>query len=178
MHRLAERGDRMSHHPAGGVGLDPNVPAPPPGPCAAPPFAAPPTDRNKRGLWIGLIAGGLALVLCCVGGVFGIAVLVVGSTQQAKNQATTSVTNYLNAVHDEDWEAAHRELCSRLAARYSPEQLEVQEGQLRFTSYTLDEPVISDAVTVLAHLNTSSGEVQRQFLLESEGTRLAICGIR
>ena len=65
----------MSHHPAGGVGLDPNVPAPPPGPGAAPPFAAPPTDRNKRGLWIGLIAGGLALVLCCVGGVFGIAVL-------------------------------------------------------------------------------------------------------
>jgi hypothetical protein len=168
----------MSFDPAGGVGLDPNVPAPPPGPGAAPPFAAPPTDRNKRGLWIGLIVGGLALVLCCVGGVFGIGVLVVGSTEQAKNQATTSVTNYLNATHDGDWEAARRELCSRLAARYSAAQLEAQEAQLRFTSYTLDEPVIADAVEVLAHLNTSSGEVQRLFLLDTEGTRLAICGIR
>ncbi len=165
----------MTYHPGGGVGTD--VPLPPPGPGAAPPFAAPPTDKNNRGLWIGLIAGGLLLVLCCVGGVFGIGVLVVGSTEQAKNQARVAVEIYLDAVQAEEWETAHQELCSQLAAQVSPSQLAARERRQPFSSYRLDEATLSDTVNVVAHLQTSSGEVQRLFRLVTEGTRLAICGI-
>src|SRR5437016_152585 len=49
--------------------VDPDVPSPPRGPGVAPPFAAPPTDRSRKSLWIGLGVGALLLVLCCVGGV-------------------------------------------------------------------------------------------------------------
>jgi hypothetical protein len=165
----------MSYHPGGGVDTD--VPAPPPGPGAAPPFAAPPTDKNKRGLWIGLIAGGLLLVLCCVGGVFGIGVLVVGSTEQAKNQAEATVEAYLEAVQAQDWETAHQQLCSPFAAQVSPSQLAARERRQPFTTYRLDEATLSETVDVVAHLQTSTGEVQRLFQLVTEDTRLAICGI-
>lgn len=166
----------MSYHPGGGVETD--VPVPPPGPGAAPPFAAPPTDRNRRGLWIGLIAGGLLLVLCCVGGVFGIGVLVVGSTEQAKNQAEATVRTYLDAVQAEDWDLAHEQLCSRLAAQVSPDELASRESRQPFTSYRLDEATLSESIDVLARLQTSAGEVRRLFQLDTEGTRLAICAIR
>jgi hypothetical protein len=167
----------MSFHPAGGVGVAPDVPPPPPGPGAAPPFAAPPTDRNKRGLWIGLVVGGLLLVLCCVGGVVGIGVVIVGSTEQAKRDATATVERYLDAVLDQDWDLAHQELCAGYAARFSPSQLAAAERRQPFTQYALDEPTLSETVDVLAHLNTSSGEAVRLFRLDTEGTRLAICAI-
>ena len=167
----------MSYHPVGGVGVDSDVPAPPPGPGAAPPFAAPPTDRNKRGLWIGLIVGGLVLVLCCVGGVFGIGLFYVGTIERAKTQATAAVEAYLDAVLAEDYELAHQQLCSRLAARISADELESRERREPFTQYVLDEPTVAETVDVLAHLNTSAGEVVRLFQLDTEGTRLVICGM-
>jgi hypothetical protein len=166
----------MTFHPGGGVDTD--VPAPPPGPGAAPPFAAPPTDKNRRGLWIGLITGGLLLVLCCVGGVVGIGVLVVGSTEQAKNQAEATVAAYLDAVQAEDWDTAHQQLCSGLAAQISPSQLASREQRQPFTSYRLDEATLSESVDVVAHLTTSAGEVRRLFELYTEDTRLVICAIR
>jgi hypothetical protein len=167
----------MSFHPAGGVGIDSDVPAPPPGPGAAPPFAAPPADRNKRGLWMGLVVGGVLLVVCCVGGVFGIGVLLVSSTEQARREATATVERYLNAVIAQEWEQAHQELCSRLAARVSPSELAAEERRQPFTQYILDEPTLSESVDVLAHLNTRSGEVVRLFQLDTDGSRLAICRI-
>jgi hypothetical protein len=168
----------MSFHPAGGVGINADVPAPPPGPGAAPPFAAPPTDRNKRGLWIGLGIGGLVLLLCCVGGAFGIGVLVIGGTEQVKRQAETTVTTYLDAVQAQRWEVAHQQLCGRLAARLSPAQLAAQERRQPFTSYTLEEPTLAETIDVVAHLATSSGDVRRLFQLDTEGSRLAICSIQ
>jgi hypothetical protein len=166
----------MSYHPAGGIDTD--VPAPPPGPGAAPPFAAPPTDRNKRGLWIGLGIGGLVLLLCCVGGAFGIGVLIVGGTEQVKREAEATVTAYLDAVRAEEWEVAHQQFCPPLAAQVSPSQVAARERRQPFTSYTLDEPTLSETVEVVARLATSSGEVLRFFQLDTDGSRVLICGIR
>jgi hypothetical protein len=168
----------MSFHPAGGVRVNADVPAPPPGPGAAPPFAAPPTDRNKRGLWIGLGVGGLVLLLCCVGGAFGIGVLFIGGTEQVKREAEATVTTYLDAVQGQQWDLAHQQLCARYAARMSPSQLATQERRQPFTAYTLDEPTLAETVDVVARLTTSSGEVRRLFQLDTEGSRLAICAMQ
>lgn len=169
----------MTYHPAGGVGVDPDVPAPPPGPGTAPPFAAPPSDRNKRSLWVWLTVGGLLLVVCCGGSVFGVGALYVAGVNDAKKQATATVTAYLNAVLEQNWELAHQQLCSPLAERISPSDLASRERRQRFESYTLDEPKIAETVDVLAHLSTSGGEALRLFQLDTEGGgRLSICGIR
>jgi hypothetical protein len=167
----------MTFLPAGGV-ADVGVPAPPPGPGVAPPFAAPPSDKSRRGLWIGLGVGGLVLVLCCVGGLVGIGVLVVGATDQAKRQATEVVTVYLTALRNGDYRTAHAQYCDRLAGQTTREELAAETRAQPFTDFRLDEPRLTNAIEVTAHLTTRSGEVDKIFLLDTAGQDLQICGIR
>lgn len=168
----------MSFHPAGGI-ADVGVPAPPPGPGVAPPFAAPPTDRSRRGLWIGLGVGGLVLLLCCAGGLVGIGVLLVGATEQAKRQATEVVKVYLTALREGDYRTAHAQYCARLARGVSREELAAQARREPFTDFRLDEPRLANAVEVTAHLTiTGGGETTRTFFLETAGQQLQICEVR
>src|SRR5690348_7047319 len=93
-------------------------PEPPPqGPGVTPPFAAPPVDRSRRSLWIGLIVGGLALVLCCAGGLFGFGLVVVAGTNQQQQQAKDTVSTFLKDAQNQDFEQAHSLLCAQLARR-------------------------------------------------------------
>jgi hypothetical protein len=171
----------MSFHPAPGsagtLGVDPGVPAPPPGPGAAPPFASPPTDRDKRRMWIGLGVGGLVLLLCVVGGIVGIVVLLVSSTEQAKTQAGQVVAAYLDAVLDDDYDTAHQYLCGPLAAQVGVDDLEDLANRTPFSDYELEEARLATYVDVLAHLQTSSGERDQLFSLDTEGTQLCILRI-
>jgi hypothetical protein len=155
---------------------DLGVPAPPRGPGVAPPFAAPPTDRNKRGLWIGLGVGALVLVLCAVGGVVGLAILYRAGTEQVKRDATTVVTTYLNALRGNDFNTAQAQLCPRLAREYSPARLASQYRADPFTDFRLDEPKVSDVVEVTAHLDTRTGVEDRTFQLVNQGQTMKICG--
>src|SRR3954471_21227173 len=87
------------------------VPPPPPGPGVVAPFSAPPRDRDRRGLWIGLGVGGLILVLCCVGGIVGIVLLLPYADSLGKAQVAAVVEDYLTAVRDRDYTTARRQLC-------------------------------------------------------------------
>ena len=156
---------------------DLGVPAPPRGPGVAPPFAAPPTDRNRRGLWIGLGVGAVVLVLCAVGGVAGIFVLYRASIDQAKREGTTVVTVYLNALRGNDFNTAHAQLCPRLAREVPPSRLAAQYRAEPFTGFRLDEPRLTSVIEVTAHLDTSSGQVDRTFELQAQGQIYKICGI-
>src|SRR3954447_8667918 len=90
------------------------VPAPPTGPGVVTPFAAPPRDRDLKGLWIGLGVGGLVLVLCCVGGVLGIAFLIPYADSLGKAQVASVVEDYLTALRNQDYATAHDEyLCAQ-----------------------------------------------------------------
>lgn len=168
----------MSFHPAGGVGIDPGVPAPPPGPGTAPPFVAPPTDKNKRGLWIGLGIGGLVLLLCCVGGIFGIGVLYVSGIEEVKRQATAAVTQYLDAVRDGNYAGARTLYCPSYANQVSTAKLASQARSEGVTSYRLDEPTIATYIDVRAHLQTGAGEVSRLFQMNTADADLCIINIR
>jgi hypothetical protein len=153
------------------------VPGPPPGPGVAPPFVAPPADRNRRGLWIGLGVGGVLLLLCCVGGVFGIGVLIVGTIDEAKRQATAVVEEYLNATIDRDFDRARDQFCPDLAAGLDPADLAAEASRQPFDSYRLEEPRLAGSIEVTAHLAVGAGIVVKTFLVDPVGQEYKICGI-
>src|SRR4051794_15605559 len=73
----------------------PPEPLPPPGPGVTPPFTAPPSDRDRRGLWLGLGVAAVMLVLCCVGGAVGVGLLAVSTSRQVQTTARATVVRYL-----------------------------------------------------------------------------------
>src|SRR5262245_50543270 len=101
--------------PVYGVGPGGQPPSQPPSPPAGPGvqalFAAPPTEGDRRRIWIGLGLGGLALVLCCVFGVAGIVALGVTTAQAVDEQARTTVSRYLDAVKADKFDEAYQLLC-------------------------------------------------------------------
>jgi hypothetical protein len=159
----------------------PDALAPPPGPGVMPPFAAPPTDRNRRTLWIGLIVGGLALVLCGVGGLFGFGVIAVAGADQVKQQARQAVEDYLKALRDEDYPTAYRLRCPALNRQETLDQFAAsQREQPRPVDYRPGEVRIGNQVIVPVEVRYDDGEQrsQRFTLSQDRGTgELKVCGI-
>src|SRR5436309_9937590 len=91
--------------------LTEQVPAPPPGPGVRAPFAAPPTERDRKRLWISLVVGAVLLLLCCGGGVVGFGVLVVATDRALPAEATAVVERYLTGLRDGDYQKAYDQLC-------------------------------------------------------------------
>jgi hypothetical protein len=153
---------------------------PPPGPGVAPPFAAPPVDRSRRGLWIGLIGGGLALLLCCGGGLFGLGVMVVAGTNQAQEQAKDQVSAFITDVHNQEYQKAHDLLCSSLAQRTTAESIASEFGGNTISGYSIGQTRIGGStVTVDATVNYADQAArQYEFSLVQEGQQLRICGWR
>src|SRR5262245_28432235 len=81
-----------SGHPEPSGHLGPS--GPPPGPGVQPPFAAPPTDGDRTRVWVGLGVGAAALVLCCLGGLAGLAGLIYTGTQAIDEQSRVTVDRY------------------------------------------------------------------------------------
>jgi hypothetical protein len=160
----------------------PEVPAPPPGPGVRVPFAAPPGERDRRRLWIGLGVGGALLALCCVGGIFGFGALVVQTSRSLLTEATTVVSDYLDGLHDADYQKSYDQLCSSLQNQVSREQFATtQADQPGLISYTLDTPrAQGTSVYVQAHVVRADGPQEPAFRLVQErrgATALKICAI-
>jgi hypothetical protein len=164
--------------PVAPVGTGP--PEPPPGPGVTPPFTAPPTDRNRRGLWIGLGVGALAVILCCVGGVFGFGLLAVNTSKQLEANATEVVRGYLDALEGRDYDKAYSYLCPALTRRLSANEFaEQQQARPRPVDYRLGQPEIGSTVVVPADVSYSDGTTAlRRYTLTQEAgsTDLHICG--
>jgi hypothetical protein len=91
----------------------PHVPAPPQGPGVYPPFPAPPVEgKGKRIGWaLGIAAG--VLVLVCGGGLAALIGLGTSMSSALKEQAHVVVTDYLDALHDREYDRAYRMLCQQ-----------------------------------------------------------------
>jgi hypothetical protein len=156
------------------------VPAPPPGPGVTPPFTAPPADRNRRGLWIGLGVGAFVLVLCCVGGVTGFGLLLVGTNKQVQTEATRVVRGYLDALETGDYGTAYSHLCSPLKRQVTATEFTAaQESRPRLTAYQIHQPQIGNTIIVPADVRYEDGtSLQRRYELRPESDRqdLRICG--
>ncbi|MEN3310364.1 MAG: hypothetical protein V7603_6566 [Micromonosporaceae bacterium] len=158
------------------------APAPPPGPGVQVPFAAPPAERDRRRLWIGLGVGGALLALCCVGGIFGFGALVVQTSRSLLAEATTVVGDYLDALHDRNYPTAYDQLCASLQNQISLDQFQTTEdAQPPLVGYTLDQPrAQGSAVWVKAHVTRENDLQAPDFRLVQEGrgtTALKICAI-
>jgi hypothetical protein len=152
------------------------IPAPPPGPGVAPPFAAPPRDRDTKRLWIGLGIGGFVLILACVGGVLGIGLLASGSEDLVRGQATSVVNTYLSALRDRQYQSAWREVCTNLTSRHSLAEFRAAVGDPP-TGYSVDAVDIqADTIIVQATLRNDTGTKQVQYPIVQDGTTLRICG--
>jgi hypothetical protein len=175
----------MSFHPTGGVGLDPGlvpppgqgVPAPPRGPGAAPPFATPPTERDKKRLWISLGIGAAVLLLCCAGAVGGIGVVVKAGIEDSKRQATARVEAFLDAIQDGNTRGARLHVCTDLGPGVSISELVSRTSSTDFTGYELGDPELTSTIDVPATLSTPRGEVRQLYLVGSQGTTTCIVDI-
>ncbi|WP_328348693.1 Rv0361 family membrane protein [Micromonospora sp. NBC_00421] len=110
------------------------MPAPPPGPGVAPPFAAPPTEGSRRRLWLGLGVGALALVICCGGGGAAAVGLVVSNVQAIEEQGQSVTDDYYRALVDKQYGKAYEKLCDDARRR---------ESRGEFTRRVAAEPAVA-----------------------------------
>jgi len=156
------------------------VPAPPPGPGAVAPFAAPPRDRDRRGLWIGLGAGGLVLALCCVGGFLAIVFLIPVANDLGKAQVAATVRSYLTALQNEDYATAHDEyLCNKEQSRHTVAWFEDHYATSKVTGFTVNDADVrfeQDIVVPAVVRQQGLAPVTMEYVMVQDSTRYVICG--
>lgn len=117
---------------------------PPAGPGVVPPFAAPPTDRDNKRIWIGLGVSALVLVLCCVGGVVGAVVLAEATSQRAETMAKSTVTEYLEALRHDAYRTAFDLRCDALKRREDLQRFSTRMRQNPVTNFEV-EGMVTDS---------------------------------
>jgi hypothetical protein len=155
------------------------VPPPPPrGPGVLAPFASPPRDRDLRGLWWGLGIGATVFVLCCVGGVVGIAFLIPYANTLAQTQVASVVDDYLTDLKNEDFPAARRLLCEPEQRTHSLGWFEDHYSSTKVTDFTVaaDDVTFSDEIVVPARVLEGGRWVAKQYVMQQDGTQYVICG--
>ena len=166
-----------------GSGADPagRAAQSPPGPGVAPPFAAPPTDRSYATLWIGLGVGALVLVLCCVGGIFGLGALAATGVAQVKAEARTTVTRYLTALKEQRYDAAYSQLCPDLADQQTrTEFAAAQRDAPRVVDFSIGEAQVGSVIVVPATVQYDGGETRTErYGLSQQGrtATLKVCSV-
>ncbi|MBO0869709.1 MAG: hypothetical protein J2P15_14200, partial [Micromonosporaceae bacterium] len=93
--------------------------SPPPGPGVLVPFSAPPTERDRKRLWITLGISGFLLLLCCVGGVVGFGGLIVESNRATEAASVTVVHDYLEGLRTRNFGSSYNQLCPQLQQQTS-----------------------------------------------------------
>ncbi|MET7402303.1 hypothetical protein ABZS66_53365 [Dactylosporangium sp. NPDC005572] len=156
------------------------VPAPPAGPGVVAPFAAPPRDRDMKGLWIGLGVGGLVLVLCCVGGVLGGGFFISFADNLARTQVADVARGYLGALQAENYERARNEyLCAAEQSRHTVNWFRDHYAASPVVAFSVNEDDVSIQQDIVVPANVEQeGQAPRwmRFVMTQEGTRYVICG--
>lgn len=157
------------------------VPAPPPGPGVTPPFAAPPTEGRTMRMWIGLGVAGLAVLLCCGGGVAAVVGLTVAGTEAINEQARAVAGDYFEAVSNEEYDKAYDFLCDAAQRRESPREFEERVSEEpEIDSFLIGEvTVVSDLIVPVGVTYAGGGRDDLQVRLAQDGRTgaLEICGI-
>lgn len=141
------------------------VPAPPAGPGVQPPFAAPPSEGRTARVWLGLGVAGLAVVLCCGGGVAAVVGLIVTGTAAINERAHTAVEDYLQAVGAERYDQAYRMLC---------DELRESESLSEFRSQVADAPKVREYELQQTRLRNDGDIVVPAVVTYTDGTQEAV----
>ncbi|GAA4585284.1 hypothetical protein BJY16_002962 [Actinoplanes octamycinicus] len=128
----------------------PVAPPPPPGPGVHPPFPAPPVEGRGRRIGLGFGIGGGIVALVCGGGLAAVIGLGIAMTSAVNEQAHVVVSDYLDAVHDKDYDKAYDQLCQEAKSFESRERYKARIArEEQFDSYTIgDVDLVSGEVPV------------------------------
>ncbi|MFD0968223.1 Rv0361 family membrane protein [Plantactinospora endophytica] len=158
------------------------MPAPPQGPGAEPLFAAPPSEGRGARLWLGLGVAALAVVLFCGGGGAALVGLLISGSQALNEQARTVVTDYLDAVDDEDFRKAYDLLCDSARQQESPAEFERRvSAEPEIASFEIGDVSLTSELSVPVDVTyASGGQDNLQALLDQDQTTggLRVCDIR
>jgi hypothetical protein len=157
------------------------VPPAPRGPGVRVPFPSPPTERDRKRLWISLGVGGAALLLCCGGGIAGFVGLAVASQRAIPAEARTVVQNYLDGLRQRDFRKAYDQVCtSRQNQQTLDEFSAVETDRPRITSFQLEEPVVhTNVITVTADVREADGGGGAEtytVISDRQAGELRVCG--
>jgi hypothetical protein len=122
---------------------------------------------------------GAAVLLCCVGGLFGIGGLVVFGTQMVVDEARTTVHDYLSAIEDDNFDAAYELLCDARRGQVTRNQFIDSVASWDFIAFDVGQPQIDSSVTVPATLRFADHTSQdvRFFLDQDRKTGdFKVCG--
>ncbi|MBA3490176.1 MAG: hypothetical protein H0T78_11690 [Longispora sp.] len=158
----------------------------PPGPGVRPPFAAPPTQRDQRRIWLGIAAAVTAFALCCGGGIascVGIGVWL-GVEQQAESRS--AVTRYLDPLVDGQYSKAYEQQCSTLRDQETSEEYAARvSDRPRLQSYEIGTIATDTSgegaematlvdVTLRYELGPQAGQLKVVF--DSADKKYRVCG--
>ena len=156
------------------------VPAPPAGPGVRVPFAAPPSDRDRKRLWITLGVGGAALALCCAGGVVGLGALAVAEGKAIPAEAKGVVTAFLDGLSKNDFRRAYDQVCTSRQDNQTFDQFKAQEqDNPRVRSFQIQDPtVLTDRILVPAAVQTDGGSATEQYTVieDRQAGEMRVCG--
>ncbi|WP_192772812.1 hypothetical protein [Plantactinospora soyae] len=156
------------------------MPAPPPGPGAAPPFAAPPSEGRGIRLWLGIGVAALAVVLFCGGGGAALVGLLVSGSEALNEQARTVVGEYLDAVDDEEFGKAYSLLCDSTQQQESPAEFQRRvRSEPEIASFQVGDVSLTTELSVPVDVTYASGgqDSLRALLDQDSAGGLKVCDI-
>jgi hypothetical protein len=145
-----------------------------------PPFVAPPTEGTSRRRWIAAgISAGVVVLLCAAGvaGVIGVGVLLY---QVVRDQAEASVTQYLTALQEENFDEAYGLLCDGLQARISPQQFANDNRTPQVIDFEVGETLLQEEILVPATIEYSDGftrSVRYVMFQDPQTGGVEVCGL-
>ncbi|MEO3744857.1 hypothetical protein [Plantactinospora sp. B5E13] len=145
-----------------------------------PPFAAPPTEGRTVRLWLGIGVAALAVLLVCGGGGAALIGLLVSSTEAVNEQARAVVTDYLDAIEDDQFNQAYNLLCDSTKQRESPAEFARRVGaEPEIASFQVGDVLVGNDLRVPVDVTyVQGGQDQLHVLLEQDPVDgLAICEI-
>ncbi len=163
----------------------PEMGGPPPGPGVQAPFPAPPTERDRKRLWI-TIGIALAVVALCGGGALaGIGGLVYWANQETTTKSRAAVAAYLDAMVRGDYRAAYGEQCSVLRDQETASEFAARHrsdrplrgydlGSVSASRTSAGEAFLVDAT--LHYADGGDGSAQYRVVLDTGDKHLEVCG--
>lgn len=151
----------------------------PDGPGVAAPFPAPPAEGGGARLGWALAVAGVFLVLCCGGGTAALIGFFVTQVAATNEQSQAVVGSYLEALREQDYDAAYELLCDDEQAELSKDRFASRErARKRLQSYDIGEfDLNSGTVPVTERYRDGTTDVVTYVLEPDEKTaQLEICG--
>lgn len=151
----------------------------PQGPGVTAPFPTPPAEGASTRLGWAVAVAGIVLVLCCGGGGAALIGFFVTQVAATNEQARAVVTDYLEALREEDYDAAYKLLCDDEQEHLTPERFENRERlRQEIQSYEIGEfDLTNGSVPVSERYRDGTSDQVTYFLVTDEkSAELEICG--